>query len=227
MHTDGSQTQLTHDGTWGFNGSFSPDGTMVVYDSSDHGLYVVDASGGAPRLLVADDPQHSRWLGSPAWSPDGSSIAFTEYLELLGRYAVWIVNVKGSGERELVDLGTCVGGGCTYGLTWAPDGSQLAFVSARGTPERTVVPPPQIYVVRADGSELRQITTQRGVVLPAGAFQIEREQVGPPAWSPDGSRIAFARAGELITLAAEGGDEQRLEGISVVRLAPIAWNPVR
>lgn len=227
MHSDGSQTQLTHDGTWGFDGSFSPDGAMVVYDIFDRGLYVVDAGGGTNRLLVADDPQRSRWLESPAWSPDGSRIAFAEYLEVLGKYAIWIVNVDGSGERKLVDLGTCLGGGCTSGLTWAPDGSRLAFVSARGTPGFNVVPASQIYVVRADGSQLRQITTQSSVVMPANANQIESVQIGRPTWSPDGSRLAFARDGSLFTLAANGGDERRLEGISVLQPAPIAWNPVR
>ncbi len=78
MNADGSQTQLTRDGL-SAEGSFSPDGTKVVFAQQDDGLYVIDAKGGTPRLIAKSYP--AWWLGSPAWSPAGSRIAYTVYLE--------------------------------------------------------------------------------------------------------------------------------------------------
>jgi len=118
MNADGSQTTLTSDGL-GFDGSFS---------RFDIGIYVVDVKGGTPRLIARS--YLAWWLGSPAWSPDGSRIAYLVYLEGGPNgltYEIWTVNPDGSDQRRLVDLGTCEGGGCILGLTWSPDGSRLAF----------------------------------------------------------------------------------------------------
>jgi Tol biopolymer transport system component len=72
---------------------------------------------------------------------------------------------------------------------WSPDGSQIAFASDRDRPG--------IYVMRSDGSDVRQLTKD--------------EQVGPleATWSPDGTRIAY-------TTAPHGGF--RIE-VSVIDLA--------
>jgi hypothetical protein len=64
LNADGSQTQVAHGDASGWEGSFSPDGTRVVYDrfvsktvngvnEQTRGLYVVGANGGAPRLIAA------------------------------------------------------------------------------------------------------------------------------------------------------------------------------
>lgn len=220
MNAEGSQTRLTLDDDFGFGGSWSPDGVMVIHDVMHQGLYVVSASGGTRRLLVAAEPQRYRWLESPAWSPDGSRIAFLEEFSD-GLYAIWVVNADGTGQRRVADVGNCGGGGCTWGLSWSPDGSRLAFLSvalADATPGSAEI---GLHVVRADGSGGRQIVRlDPAVDSPYGQFF---------AWSPNGSRIAFVRGGQLFTVAVDGADEQRVEGVrwSGVRYIAIAWSSVQ
>src|SRR5712664_1905698 len=132
MSADGSQTRLTSDGRTG-DGSFSPDGAKVVFSRTDDGLYVVDAKGGIPRLIAKS--YMAWWLGTPAWSPDGSRIAYTVYLERGPdglTYEIWTVSPDGTNPRRLLDLGECRAS-CAGGLAWSPDGSMLAFHTAQGT----------------------------------------------------------------------------------------------
>jgi len=212
MNSDGSEKTLTSDGHSG-RGSFSPDGTKVVFSrAADRGLYVVDAKGGTPRLIAKSEG----YVGSPAWSPDGSRIAFTVYYEFGPKgqtFEIWTVNPDGIDPRLLVDLGQCGGGGCSGGLAWSSDASMLAFHSLRDIPLGTLVVE-SIYVVRADGSGLHRINND--------GFQ--------PSWSPDGSRIAFLRDYGfaelgLYTMARDGSDVRQVEGVFVMP-ASLAWNPV-
>ncbi len=217
MNADGSRTWLAGD-PLSDEGSFSPDSSKVVLARPDDGLYVVDATGGIPQVIARS--YLAWWLGSPAWSPDGSRIAYRVYLEgsLDGdTVQIWTVNPDGTHPRLLVNLGECRAA-CAEGLAWSPDGSMLAFHSIRGVPAGTRA----IYTVRADGSGLRRIN-RNGL---------------QPSWSPDGSRLAFVRFptpggipgeithGELLTMASDGSDV--IPVLEDVALSPngLAWNPV-
>jgi len=207
MNADGSEMQLTHnDGGVGAGGSFSPDGTKVVYvgyRSSMSGLYVVDVRGGAPRLIASSGGSSD--LEYPAWSPDGSRIAYAVYQNMaspsFGKDEIWTMRSDGTDQRRLVDMGQCGThqfAGCTNGVAWSPDGSRLAFHSAGG-----------IFIMGGNGSGLHRIS----------------KDGGQPSWSPDGSRIAFTRGGRLFTMATDGTDMKLLDGVVPVPNYAWAWNP--
>jgi Tol biopolymer transport system component len=182
VEADGSEMRLGCSG----GGSFSPSGSRIVYQRGVEGLHVIGVDGENRRRLVRGTIE-TGWVGDPKWSPNGSRIAFGVYYEgelrHLLRYGIDIVRRDGSHRREVVRFG-----GLRGGVTWSPSGSRLVFPAKVGNA-------PRIFTVRADGSGLRKVTD--------GAA---------PAWSPDGSRIAFVREGELFTMAADGTDVQQVRG---------------
>jgi Tol biopolymer transport system component len=130
---------------------------------------------------------------SPAWSPDGTRIAFTVGLD------IFVMKADGTGRTNLTnDLsGTrrCGRGYCPPdGPAWSPDGTKIAFRS-----NRTGVY--DLYVMNADGSGVTVLTADSATE-------------GRPAWSPDGTKIAFSsdRDGnnEIYVMNADGSGVVRL-----------------
>jgi Tol biopolymer transport system component len=214
LNADGSETLLIDVGAGhGLSGgSFSPDGSKVVYGSESFdgsgpaGIYVIDAAGGIPSLLPEDPraptygSRSRRGRMAPTFSPDGSQIA---YIEGMGDHdnTLRVMNADGSGSRVLLkDQGVMRNSAFSGGLVWSPDGRHLAFGLG--------YIPDNIYVVGADGSGLT-------LAIPDGAN---------PEWSPDGSRISFDKASEpaapLMIADADGTHIQQFDnGTS----GP--WNP--
>jgi Tol biopolymer transport system component len=138
---------------------------------------------------------------APAWSPDGTEIAFTTFRN--GKGDIYVMRPDGSNQRRLTtspahdDL-----------AAWSPDSKQIAFSSDRtGQLE--------IWVMNRDGSDQRRLT-----------FDDARDY--GPTWSPDGKRIAFRsdRDGnaEIYSMAANGSDEQRLTNSPSSDNSP-RWGP--
>lgn len=144
----------------------------------------------------------------PAWSPDGTRIAFSRASDD-GSTGVWVVNADGTGERRL----TVNPRGLDEAPSWSPDGRTIVFSRVRfESTEPEPVPledARDLYAVPADGGEPT-------VLLGGGSDDFA------PAWSPDGTRLAFTRL-------AHGGPEiwvLPLEGREPVRLVssePGAW----
>jgi Tol biopolymer transport system component len=117
-------------------------------------------------------------------------VAFTS--DRAGTYQVYLMNRDGSGVTRLTTGVNEFAGG------WSPDGARLAFTgdvrTDRGTDR-------EVFVIDADGSDPRQLTTSPG-----------SDRGG--AWSPDGTRILFtsARDGndEIYVMNADGSDQRRL-----------------
>jgi len=113
---------------------------------------------------------HRYWDFDPAFSPDGSLIAFhsTRPPSPGNVGQIYVMNADGSGPRALTHTE-----GANYGAEWSPDGAKIAFTSERdGNPEA--------YIMNADGSE--QINTSNNPdAYDAG-----------PTWSPNGRYIAYA-----------------------------------
>ncbi len=143
--------------------------------------------------------------GNPAWSPDGTKIAFDSNRGTSGvmDHDIFVIRPDASGMRRLTS-GTAI----DLDPTWSPDGSKLAFGSFRTGYE-------QLWVMNADGSNPRQLTTQPGADRHA-------------AWSPDGKKIAFDsnRTGnfEIYTMSSDGTSVRRLTTNKVTDARP-AWSP--
>ena len=192
----------------------SPDGEWVVYtltswdvaaDRRNTDLWKVRVNGSA-RTQLTFSPENET---SPRWSPDGASIAFLSSRPGPARGTqVWVLPAGGGEARQATRLK----GGVTS-FAWAPDSRRLALVrrhgddTARESEERTGnAPPPPIvldaYQFKRDG---QTYLTARGTTR-VSLFDLEtgredlltadRNANGPfdessPAWSPDGTRIAF------------------------------------
>jgi hypothetical protein len=217
---DGSEVRLTR----GSGGSFSPDGTEVIY--RDHlSIYRIAASGGTPQAIATGDAGSGTGYLSERGllSPDGTTIAYVRVVDHKGR-GIWLMNADGTGQREIVGFSRIVdlfgkaefldGGGA-----WSPDGTQLAFATL-GLGVHGDNPPHvpaqrdwfcAIFTVNADGTGLRRASLP-GV---CDNFQL--------SWSPDGSRIAVAsfQLG-LITMNPDGTDVREVPRW----LSWPLWNPV-
>jgi MYXO-CTERM domain-containing protein len=199
LNADGSETLLFDAGGPPLlsGGSFSPDGSKVVYayglSDSSSGIYVVDAGGGTPRRLLSARGLPA--LSGATFSPDGSQIA---YFQGWGDHdnTLRVMNPDGSGSRVLLKDAGVTRAPVVSGPIWSPDGRRLAFVT--GYPDR-------IYVVGADGSGLTRAIADGG----------------HPEWSSDGSRIAYDGGGHLVIADADGTHVQRFD---YARSGP--WNPL-
>jgi Tol biopolymer transport system component len=136
----------------------------------------------------------------PAWSPDGSKLAFTSDRDGAGLH----VYTRGA-DGTVVRLTQSFGG---YRPAWSPDGARIAFVSERSGHA-------QIYIMDADGSNQVRITN-----YPSHDTD--------PAWSPDGTKIAFTsdRGGDIAiwVMNADGSGAKALTTNPRGDSQP-AWSP--
>lgn len=204
LNSDGTETRLTDADAYVTGGSFSPDGSQVVYATPsdkthrDSFVWVIDARGGDPRPLYRSDDH----LADPTFSPDGRSIA---YFEGGGDHSnlLRVMNADGSGSRILLEQEF----GHTRGLRWSPDGSRLVFASGG-------IGPGGIWVVGADGTGFMEVSP------------VEFEGADPH-WSPDGSLISYntgdALSGTFDALVIARWDGTQVQEFDYGRSGP--WNP--
>jgi TolB protein len=148
--------------------SWSPDGTQLAFAAGPAGhsaIYVIEANG-RDRHLVA---RHGR---APAWSPTDALIVYRAPAQGAACGALRLVTPEGQDATPPTAVRQChqFGPQQAGAPEWSPDGTQIAVSSNHG-----------LYVVRADGSDLRRIST-------AGAYS------GRPAWRPreDGPAVEYA-----------------------------------
>jgi Tol biopolymer transport system component len=156
-------------------------------------IYVVNADGSARTRLT----RHPAQEYDPAWSPDGTKIAFSRFTGR--RYQIFVMNADGTNAVQLTQ-----GDSAASDAAWSRDGSRIAFTRCRGSCD--------VYVMNADGGGVRRLTYG------------EHPGDWSPTWSPDGRRIAFADLMGLFVMNADGGDLQRLTDGPADDNNP-AWSP--
>lgn len=123
-------------------------------------LEVADSDGFNPKpLLISSHP-----IMSPAWSPDGKSMAYVSFEN--NHAAIYVVDII-TGNRRLISEYPGINGA----PAWSPDGSQLALVL-------TKTDQPKIFVLDINTHQLTQVTD---------GWSIDTE----PNWAPDGQSIIF------------------------------------
>jgi Tol biopolymer transport system component len=184
-NADGSGLrQLTFGAAADVQPAFSPDGTKIAYQSLVESkdvveLFVMDVDG-THRTMIATKPARVDVSGLVdiewwrlSWSPDSRSVSYTARVD--GRPEIFVVRADGTGA-------TMIGDPMLEGQdpAWSPDGSRIAFHGGRYDAERG------IYLMSADGSGLRRLTRQPGVLESnTGSYYM-------PEWSPDGASIAYS-----------------------------------
>ncbi|HWC83413.1 MAG TPA: serine hydrolase [Pseudonocardiaceae bacterium] len=225
--------------------AISPDGRRIVYvlrtqdteaDRAVHSLWRVGADGGEAAQLTRGTGD-----GAPAWSPDGRTLAF---LRGGGPAQVWTLPADGGEPAARTTLP--LGAGRPL---WSPDGSRIAFTApvdtaaADGEDDAARARRATAPIVadrldyQADGAGfLRTIRTHLHVLdLASGECAQVTEgdwHAGEPAWSPDGTRLAFAAAmaadadldlrSAAYTVAA-GGGRPELAGFADGVAAAVSW----
>lgn len=153
---------------------------------------------GSEQTNLTNTPESNET--GPAWSPDGTRIAYSEGSNFF--YTIMVMNADGTGKAAVVPTPSY-----QFEPTWSADGTQIAF--AREVPGIVITIQFDVFVINVDGTGETNLTNS------------DYDEIDP-AWSPDGSKIAFAgvrpevfqdgpgNQWEIVTVNPDGSGEQIL-----------------
>ncbi|GAA3563575.1 serine hydrolase [Kribbella ginsengisoli] len=185
--------------------ALSPDGSQLAYvlrttdlkeDKTLRSLWRVPASGGEPQQLTRGTGD-----STPVWSPDGSQLAFLRAKD--GPAQLWVLPAAGGEPEQLTTLPLGAGA-----ARWSPDGTRIAFSApvdiaaaageddeARGRRGHAPIVSERLDY-QADGAGWLRTMRQHVHFLEVGSKKVRQAtegdwHAGDPAWSPDGTKVAF------------------------------------
>lgn len=224
--------------------SWGPGGRLIVFaaevDRDPADIYVMAADGTGRRRLT----NTSAIEANPAFSPDGSQIAFDSDRD--GNSEIYVMDSNGGRVRRLTNDPAS-----DASPAWSPDGTRLAFMSDRNNRAAT-----DIYTMNAaDGSAIERLTNDLSNWAPQYspdgrqlALQINRDvavidlatkalrrltfgeqNAMNPSWSPDGRRLAFVttrnRRAEIFSMNADGSDQKPIVSRPDGSAIDARWSP--
>lgn len=165
-----SLTRLTDAPGYDAEGSYSPDGKLIVFTSmrdNDQEIYIMRADGSSPRRIT----NSKGYDGGPFFSPDGKQIVYRSDRKGDGNLQIFVNNLEGTAERDLTDGETLHW--CPF---WHPSGKWLIYTHAdHGGQSR---PNYDLHLLSVDGKQDLRVTTHP-------------EFDGLPVFSPDGKTLMW------------------------------------
>jgi len=169
---------------WGPN--WSPDGRSVLWNCQRDLSYGLRACLASPDGTGLDVIPADIWVEYPAWSPDGTRVAFmSQELGASGNdpdYNIYVMNADGTGIIRLTDAP-----GSDGFPSWSPDGTEIAFSTTRDDCRNSdaadclssgdIGPYHTLYLMNGDGSDQHRISDRFAQFVD---------------WSPDGSYLVFS-----------------------------------
>ena len=191
-------------GGYGYGLRLTPDGSTIAYITPGR-ISTIGVDGtGRTTLIEGIANNEGDAQDAVSWSPDGSELAYVDDGD------IFVMSADGSNIRQL----TTDSNGDFY-PAWSPDGSTIAYWNGSrsgvdGGPRNS-----EIYTIPAAGGSPTRLTNN-------DVSNIE------PAWSPDGTQIAYWNGGELWVTASDGSDQHAVASPSAIAdeaaWAP-AWSP--
>jgi len=196
------------------------DGNYEIYSMNDDGTDVQRLTNTAEYVAADSSKRFGQgWDGNPVWSPDREKIAFASKRD--GHYEIYVMNADGTDYKRLTD-------GENFNKNqpaWSPDGTKIVFQGqSREEPYQS-----EIYVMdAADGKNVQRLTDDAKFT-----HKQATSNEGNPAYSPDGTKIAFwtTRNGPVVeqwVMNPDGTEQKPL--IFIIDVGPLrgkaaTWRP--